>query len=140
MDVYDFRIAMGIRLGQRTIQQQHHGAPWHDTLLEPEPLFSLMMFSNFDAHTPASRRRQWAPKVLRKDYWLGDVPLTCWQYEGPDDRFFRRPWLFGAGSYWELVCEPPLDVGRLGLQATYFGQQAVTPAFYNIIEGVTPVK
>ncbi len=70
---------------------------------------------------------------------LGDVPLICRQYEAPDDKFPRRR-LFGVGPYWEVFCETPVDVHQQYFQATYFGQGDDMPAFYKIIEGVTPVK
>ena len=104
-----------------------------------EPLFSLMTFANYNFRSEFRQtRRRWAAQLLRKDYRLGDVPLTCWQYEAPDDKFPRRQFL-GAGPYWEVVCETPA-VNRLSFQATYLGQGDDIPAFYKIIEGVRPVE
>jgi hypothetical protein len=77
--------------------------------------------------------------VLRKDFGLGDVALTCWQYEAPYDKYSRR-WPLGPGPLWEVVCNTAVDVRKQNLHASFYGQRDDLPAFYKIIEGVTPVK
>lgn len=99
-----------------------------------EPLFSLMTFG-YGMSGPG--RPRWVPQVLRKDYRLGDVALTCWQYQAPDS---PRRWLFGAGPHWEVDCETPGEAPQQKFFAAYFGQGDDLPTFYKIIEGVRPVK
>lgn len=99
-----------------------------------EPLFSVMTFGY---GISGAGRPRWAPQVLRKDYRLGDIALTCWQYQAQDS---PPRWLFGVGPHWEVDCETPGDAPQQKFFASYYGQGDDMPAFYKIIEGVTPVK
>jgi hypothetical protein len=79
----------------------------------------------------------------RREFRLGDVALTCWQYEPPP----RRGWVAGpftfrifAGHFLQIECEAPADVHRQRFSASFTGRDEDVPAFYKTLEGVTAVE
>jgi len=72
-----------------------------------------------------------ATQVLRKDFRLDDVVLTCWQYLIPS----RRGW-----ADWNVSCKTPEDVHLYNFFGWFYGDEGDLPLFYKIIEGVTPIK
>jgi hypothetical protein len=75
----------------------------------------------------AKRMHAEGTQVLRKEFRLSDVGLTCWQYSLPD----RRP-------LWRVDCETPVGVHGQHFLAWFRGSQRDIPAFYRIIERVVP--
>jgi hypothetical protein len=112
-----------------------------------EALFSRMTFRAIspDAdtfefnHEMAAVERGGATQAHSREFRLGDVILTCWQFVP------RRPRVHSLGlvrisPFWEVTCETPVTEHRRNLYASFWGSEADMPAFYKIIEGVTPVE
>jgi hypothetical protein len=78
---------------------------------------------------------QGATEVTSREFRLGTVALTCWQYVLP----YRRGWPDGTGP-WEVSCLAPEDVHQFNFQSWFYGEKSDLPLFYRIIEGVTPVE
>jgi hypothetical protein len=109
-------------------------------------LSSQMIFQSIDPradtfefnHKMNELHRGGAAQVLRRDFQLDDVALTCWQFLPRHNRVFD---LWAARVHiWEISCETPVDEHRRDLYASFWGSENDMPAFYKIIEGVTPVK
>lgn len=85
-------------------------------------------------------RRTGAAQELRKEFRLGDVAFTCWQYVHP----YRYATRVGPSSteplWWNVDCGTPVDVRQQNLYAWFLGREEDIPSFYRIIEGVKPVK
>jgi len=66
-------------------------------------------------HKMAESRRKGAPQESKRDFRLGNVALTCWQYLPPQRRGLRF-WLgysYDNRSLWEISCATPVDVRAL---------------------------
>jgi len=84
-------------------------------------------------------RHAGATNLLRRDFRLGDVVLTCWQYLPPSRWLFRRPNI-GAGPLWQVDCETAVGTRSQHFYAWFDGHEEDIPAFYRIIEDVKLVK
>ena len=80
-----------------------------------------------------------ATQLIRRDFRLSDVPLTCSQYLPPHDWPFRRRGI-GSTSLWQIDCETPIGLRSQHFYAWFHGREADIPAFYKIIAGVESVK
>jgi hypothetical protein len=75
------------------------------------------------------------PATHVRAFRLGGVELTCWQY----------PWPYGSETWpaseftWVVNCNTPTGAGRWSFHAHYYGRDEDLPAFYRLIESVTPV-
>jgi hypothetical protein len=76
-------------------------------------------------------------QVLRKEFQLSDVGLTCWQYLLPDRRH-SAVWAAVTGPLWQIDCETPMGVHGQHFAAWFRGSERDIPAFYRIIERVVP--
>jgi len=110
-----------------------------------KPAFSsLMSFSSWtDVDTidyvyAKEAVREGATQVVHRQFMLGGLPLSCWQYL-PTKNVFRNPLLVG-GSIWTVNCETPPRVRQRNLYASFYGMESDIPAFYKVIEGVRPVE
>ena len=75
-----------------------------------------------------------ATEVLRGDFHVSDLALSCWQYI-PRKNIFR----IDAGTMWIVNCQTPADVRKRNFYASFFGPESDIPTFYKVIEGVTPL-
>jgi hypothetical protein len=115
-----------------------------------EPL-SVMSFGSFPSDflsmsVASDRMREAASHGgIRSEFRLGDVALSCWQYEPPP----RRGWVAGlglfafrdfTGHFWQIECEAPADVHGQRFSASFTGREEDVPAFYKVLEGVTAVE
>lgn len=112
------------------------------TFWDPEPtLLSLMRFwertdvdrSTYDYAGLAVRDA--ATQVLRRDFEVGDLVLSCWQYV-PRRNMFRM----GVGTMWRIGCQTPAPARQPGFNASFYGSERGIPAFYRVIQGVTPLE
>ena len=113
-----------------------------------EPL-SVMSFgafrSDFISLTVASDRAREAASHggTRREFRLGDVTLTCWQYKPARNRgWVSGPFAFRifAGHFWQIECEAPADVHRQQFGASFTGREEDVATFYKTLEGVTAVE
>ena len=68
-----------------------------------------------------------------REFRLGEIPLQCWQRVNP--RITLPGW-----PVWVITCETPADVNEYNFHASFVGREEDIPAFYKIIDGVTPVE
>ncbi len=107
---------------------------------------SLMVFGSLGPdgsfelnHRGSESLRDGAPQLSKRNFQLGSVDLTCWQYLPPQ----RRPARFWLGhSYdnrplWEIACETPVDVHDRDFYALFYGRSEDIPAFYNVLQNVS---
>jgi hypothetical protein len=76
-----------------------------------------------------------APQI--REFRLGDVALTCWQYR-PQQRYFEY-WP-ESGFFLNVECETPAATRQQNFYARFYGREQDLGTFYQIIKGVTPVK
>jgi hypothetical protein len=91
---------------------------------------------DFDRET-VELMRHGADQMLSKEFRLADIEITCRQYVPPYRGF--RAWPLGTERSWQADCEAPVDRYRHSFNASFYGRQEDLPAFYKVIEGVTPV-
>jgi hypothetical protein len=110
--------------------------------------FSLMNFGSIQPnadtfefnHEMRQARRGGVTQVLSREFRLGQIPLLCWQYVSPSRKGVPLSnLLYAKGPYWEITCETPIDVHQQNFYASFDGREEDIPAFYKVIEGVTPV-
>lgn len=71
---------------------------------------------------------------LRRDFQLGKVAFTCWEY-----RFARWPEPAAGSDVWRYIaCETPIDIREQNLYASFAGSETDLPTFYKIIKGIRP--
>jgi hypothetical protein len=80
-----------------------------------------------------------ATQLLRREFRLVHVAVTCWQYL-PPDRWRFRVSNIGSETLWQVDCEAPVDIRQQRFYAWFRGRAADIPVFYKIIETVTPGK
>jgi len=104
----------------------------------PSQISAQIVFGSIDPNADfqlsqrlADRLRAGAREQLRRDFQLGGVAFTCWQYRNPR-RHFAREW-------WNIDCQTPAEVRQWNLYVQFFGREEVIPAFYRMIAGLTPV-
>jgi hypothetical protein len=66
--------------------------------------------------------------LLRKEFQLSGVALTCWQY------------MPSAQSLWQVNCETPVGVQGQHFHASFQGTSADLPAFYKAVERTVPIR
>lgn len=80
-------------------------------------------------------KRARATQLRRKEFQLGRVALTCWQYL-PTPRLPNR----SAGSgLWQVDCKTPVGVKGQQFYALFRGQDTDIPAFYKVIQTIVPI-
>jgi hypothetical protein len=105
-----------------------------------QPPASLMTFgsspdaNSFDFAGQAARTE--SSEVVSREFRLGESTLTCLQYR---QRIFYLGWP-GPGLLWNVDCETPPTAHGPSFHARFEGFEDDLRAFYQIIEGVTPVK
>jgi hypothetical protein len=87
----------------------------------------------------ARSRREGGDRQLRRDFRLGDIDFTCWQYVHPH-RYPRVGPSATEPLWWNIECGTPVDARQRNLYAWFFGREEDIPTFYRIIEGVSPLK
>jgi hypothetical protein len=110
-------------------------------------IFSSQMGFGSTLHAPdasedkiiTERRHVGATQLSRRDFRMGDLALSCWQYLPPHDWPYRRRSI-GSAALWQIDCQTPVGIGGQQFYASFRGSEADVPAFYKIIEGVAPVK
>jgi hypothetical protein len=85
----------------------------------------------------AASRRAGAAEELRREFRLGDVEFTCWQYVHPH-RYQRVGPSSTEPLWWNIDCSTPVDVRQQNMYAWFLGRQEDISSFYTIIEGVKP--
>jgi hypothetical protein len=86
---------------------------------------------------PTWLKRSGATQVVRKEFRLGTIPLTCWQFMPPMHvRGYRR---FGPEPTREVTCSTPADLPERSFRARFRGQEGDIAIFDKILRGVTPV-
>jgi hypothetical protein len=70
-----------------------------------------------------------------REFRLGGVELTCWQYRWT----YRSEFWPSSGFVWKVDCATPPEAGPQNFQARFYGSDEDLAAFYRIIEGVTQV-
>lgn len=108
----------------------------------PQSEQSLMMFGSIrpDADTFKLRfqlggvRRRHGTQVFIREFRLGDATFICQQYVPRDSRHF------GSWPYWKVDCTTPPEMRARNLYATFDGPKEDIPAFYKIIENITPAE
>ncbi len=68
------------------------------------------------------------PHSARRDFRIGDLVLSCWQYPAR-----RKP-------LWAVECQTPASVKNRNLYASFFGQQSDLSIFYHVVEGIRPIE
>jgi hypothetical protein len=89
-----------------------------------DPAFSMMTFGE----------RRVGFNGEPRSYPVRAGERMCWKYASQ----YGGSWYFER-AFWEIVCETPLDVNQQSFYAAFHGRDEDIPAFYRIIEGVTPV-
>jgi hypothetical protein len=91
-------------------------------------------------HSLRQSNRGGAPSVARREFRLGEVSFTCWQYLEPR----RNDMSVGSPDreplWWDIDCETAVNIREQNLYAWFVGRTADIPAFYKIIEGITQVQ
>jgi len=101
---------------------------------DPSQPTSFMVFQSIspDAgtfefnHKQTEARRAGAPQVFTRQFRLGDVALSCWQYVP------RWSWSQGANTLWEVACETPVDGRQHSFRALLYGRKEDILRFYKI--------
>jgi hypothetical protein len=110
---------------------------------------SLMSFESLSSDAPSfafnydqrKSRRENATQVSYKVFQFKNVDFSCWQYIPSDRRgfsFWVTSWDLSA-PVWEITCETPVDEHRRNLSASFHGRQQDLSAFYNVVQGVSPI-
>lgn len=81
--------------------------------------------------SPWTRRR--ATEFLSRDLRVANMSVTCWQYTFRRDED-RSP------AIGRVNCTTRSDVSELNFYAYFYGREEDIPAFYKIVQGMTPVK
>jgi hypothetical protein len=92
-------------------------------------------------HTEGQSKREGAIQVSERDFRVGNVPLTCWQYHPKYYRGFQY-WMtppYDNRSYWESFCETPLVEHARNLHAFFNGRKQDLNAFYDVIQKITQI-
>jgi hypothetical protein len=103
-----------------------------------QPLSDIVFASD-----PNAVLRPESVKALResgtqiREFRLGGVKLTCWQYRSPYYRSGIWPY---NGLTWRVECTVPSGEGPQDFQASFYGREEDLGIFYRIIEGVTPIR
>ncbi len=111
------------------------------TFWDPETaLLSSMRFwerTDVDSSTPdyaGLAVRDAATQVIRRDFGMGDLVVSCRQYV-PRRNMFRME----VGTMWRVDCQTPATVRQPSFHASIYGREGDIPGFYKVIEGVRPV-
>ena len=92
-------------------------------------------------HTEGQLEREGAIQVTNRDFRVGNVPLTCWQYHPKYYRGFQY-WMSPAydnRTYWESSCETPVVERARNLHALFQGRKQDLSAFYDVIQKITQI-
>jgi hypothetical protein len=84
-------------------------------------------------------KRAGATELVHRDFRMGDVALSCWQYLPTEDgRFHFRG--AGNGPLLQVDCATPVSAPGEPFYAWFNGHQRDTEAFYNVIQSVRQKK
>jgi hypothetical protein len=110
--------------------------PWtNGEWMGPEQL-SWMSFMNarvysIEATVMEARSRGIDLKVLSREFKLGSIEVTCYQY---------RPYWPSAASVWSVLCQTSGAAHQNDFTAQFHGREEDLHAFYEIIEAIRPLK
>jgi hypothetical protein len=108
-----------------------------EIVFESQPRDSEILVSNRDESVAVPSD---ATEQLRRDFRLGDTELICRQY-ARFEHFVHSEGQSGSRPlWWNVACQTPRGAGVRNLSARFFGRKEDIPAFYRIIEGITPVR
>src|ERR1039458_9608015 len=76
----------------------------------------------------AASRRAGAAEELRREFRLGDVEFTCWQYVHPH-RYQRVGPSSTEPLWWNIDCSTPVDVRQQNMYAWFLGRREDISSF-----------
>lgn len=110
--------------------------------------FSIMVFGSARADADfefndkmANVRRIGATRVVKREFRLDTVALTCWQFiPAQQRRGVSFGWAYLPWPYYEVNCRTAADVRQYNFWSSFDGRESDLPLFYSVISGVTPLK
>ena len=110
------------------------------TFWSNNPRFSAMTFGSRTGTSDAVQTSDMMPKgaahVFRKEFKGRGITILCWQYY---TNWSRDPFIV-LGAIWEVNCTTSMIADRPKFIGRFGGREEAIPAFYKIIQGVTPIE